>query len=102
MPVAGLDLARRSDHSALVLLDVEPDRLTVTAALRLPQAPLRQQFALIAPHFAGLDLLMFDQSGLGDAAAELLPKTPPHVGVCPPSTIARTMRSRPSGVRRAL
>ena len=80
--VAGLDLARRSDHSALVLLDVEPDRLTVTAALRLPQAPLRQQFALIAPHLAGLDLLVFDQSGLGDAAAELLPKTPPHVGVC--------------------
>ena len=82
MPVAGLDLARRSDHSALVLLDVEADRLTVTAALRLPQVPLRQQFALIAPHLAGLDLLVFDQSGLGDAAAELLPKTPPHVGVC--------------------
>ena len=80
--VAGLDLARRRDHSALVLLDVEPDRLTVTAALRLPQAPLREQFALIAPHLAGLDLLVFDQSGLGDAAAELLPKTPPHVGVC--------------------
>jgi hypothetical protein len=37
---------------------------------------------LIAPHLAGLDLLLFDQSGLGDAAAELLPKTPPHVGVC--------------------
>ena len=82
MIVAGLDLARRSDHSALVLLDVEPDRLTVSAALRLPQAPLRQQFALIAPHLAGLDLLVFDQSGLGDAAAELLPKTPPHIGVC--------------------
>ena len=65
-----------------MLLDVEPDRLTVTAALRLPQAPLRQQFALIAPHLAGLDLLVFDQSGLGDAAAELLPKTPPHIGVC--------------------
>jgi hypothetical protein len=80
--VAGLDLARRRDHSALVLLDVEPDRLTVTAALRLPQVPLRQQFALIAPHLAGLDLLVFDQSGLGDAAAELLPKTPPHIGVC--------------------
>ena len=74
--VAGLDLARRRDHSALVLLDVGPDRLTVSAALRLPQAPLRQQFALIAPHLAGLDLLVFDQSGLGDAAAELLPKTP--------------------------
>src|SRR3954471_20967498 len=82
MPVAGLDLARRSDHSALVLLDVAPDVLTVTAALRLPQAPLRQQFALMAPRLAGLDLLVFDQSGLGDAAAELLPKTPPHVGVC--------------------
>src|SRR5215203_5760191 len=80
--VAGLDLARRSDFSALVLLDAEPDRLIVSAALRLPQAPLRQQFALIAPHLAGLDLLVFDQSGLGDAAAELLPKTPPHMGVC--------------------
>src|SRR5215208_2423074 len=80
--VAGLDLARRSDFSALVLLDAEPHRLTVTAALRLPQAPLRQQFALIAPHLAGLDLLVFDQSGLGDAAAELLPKAPPHIGVC--------------------
>src|SRR5215207_7389343 len=80
--VAGLDLARRRDYSALVLLDVETDRLTVSAALRLPQAPLRQQFALIAPHLAGLDLLVFDQSGLGDAASELLPKTPPHIGVC--------------------
>ena len=80
--VAGLDLARRSDHSALVLVDVEADRLTVSAALRLPQAPLRQQFALIAPRLGGLDLLVFDQSGLGDAAAELLPKTPPHIGVC--------------------
>ena len=36
----------------------------------------------VAPHLARLDLLVFDQSGLGDAAAELLPKTPPHVGVC--------------------
>jgi len=80
--VAGLDLARRSDYSALVLIDVEADRLTVSAALRLPQAPLRQQFALIAPHVAGLDLLVFDQSGLGDAAAELLPNTAPSVGVC--------------------
>src|SRR3954464_10951499 len=79
---AGLDLARRRDHSALVLVAGEPDRLTVSAALRLPQAPLREQFALMAPHLAGLDLLVFDQSGLGDAAAELLPKIPPHLGVC--------------------
>src|SRR5215208_5446899 len=82
MLVAGLDLARRQDHSALVLLDGVRGRLTAAAALRLPQAPLRQQVALIAPHVAGLDLLVFDQSGLGDAAAELLPKTPPHMGVC--------------------
>src|SRR4051794_33632386 len=61
--------SRRREHSALVLLDVEPDRLTVSAALRLPQAPLRQQFALIVPRLAGLDLLVFDQSGLGEAAA---------------------------------
>ena len=61
--VAGLDLARRSDHSALVLLDVEADRLTVSAALRLPQAPLRQQFTLItAPRWARPPRL--DQSGL--------------------------------------
>src|SRR4051794_41585469 len=82
MLVAGLDLARRRDHSALVLLDVGPARLTVPAALPLPQAPLRQQFALIAPHLAGLHLLVFDQSGLGDAAEELLPKIPPRIGVC--------------------
>jgi hypothetical protein len=80
--LAGLDLARRRDHSALVLLDVQADRLTLTAALRLPQAPLCQQFALISPHLARLDLLVFDQSGLGDAAAELLPNPPPHVGIC--------------------
>src|SRR3954454_2791145 len=82
MRVAGLDLDGRRDHSAFMLLDAEPGLLTVTAALRLPQVPLRQQFALIAPHLAGLDLLVLDQSGLGDAAAELLPKTPPHLGVC--------------------
>jgi hypothetical protein len=65
-----------------VLLEVGPIRLTVAAALRLPQTTLREQFALIAPHLVSLDLLVFDQSGLGDAAVELLPKTPPHVGVC--------------------
>jgi hypothetical protein len=71
--VAGLDLALRRDHSALVILDVAPDRL---AARRLPQAPLREQFTLIAPHLTGLD------RASDNAAAELLPKTPPHVGVC--------------------
>ena len=43
---------------------------------------MRQQFIRVAPYLAGLDLLVFDQSGLGDVAAELLPKTPPQIGVC--------------------
>ena len=51
-----------------MLLDVEPDRLTVSAALRLPQAPLRQQFALIAPHLAGLAY----SDGLHRAVADYL------------------------------
>ena len=38
--------------------------------------------ALLAPHLADVDLLVFDQSGLGDAAAELLPDKPRHIGVC--------------------
>src|SRR3954453_18872386 len=46
-----------------------------------PTAPVRGA-GLNPSDLAGLDLLVFDQSGLGDAAAELLPKTPPHVGVC--------------------
>jgi hypothetical protein len=46
--VAGLDLARRRDFSALVLLEGVTGRLTISAALRLPQARLREQFALIA------------------------------------------------------
>ena len=96
MLVAGLDLARRSDHSALVLLDIGPDRLTVTAALRLPQTPLRQQFALIAPHLVGLDLLVFDQSGLGDAATELLPK---NAAACRRLPDRRRSTSRPLGKR---
>jgi hypothetical protein len=78
---AGLDLARRRNHSALVLLEVGLARLSVIGALRLPQAPLRQQFALITLHLAGLDLVVFDESGLGDAA-ELLPREPLHVDVC--------------------
>src|SRR3954453_19597046 len=46
-----------------------------------PTAPVRGA-GLNPSDLAGLDLLVFDQSGLGDAAAELLPKTPPYIGVC--------------------
>ena len=87
--VAGLDLARRRDHSALVLLDVEPDRLTVTRGAAPAAGAVAPAVRLIAPHLAGLDLLVFDQSGLGDAAAELA-ETPPHIGVCLSAAIARS------------
>ena len=66
---------------------------------------MRQQFALIAPYLAGLDLLVFDQSGLGDAAAELLPKTPPHIGVCligGDRPLTRSAQRRPPGRRQVV
>src|SRR5215204_2496339 len=46
-----------------------------------PTAPVRGA-GLNPSDLGGLDLLVFDQSGLGDVAAELLPKTPPHIGLC--------------------
>ena len=73
MRVGGLDLARRRDFSALVTLDVTAEGATVTRALRLPQAPYREQLDLIAPLVADLDDLAFDAGGIGDAIGEHLP-----------------------------
>lgn len=73
MKVGGLDLARRRDFSALVTLDVAAHGATITRALRLPQAPYREQLALITPLLADLDHLAFDAGGIGDAIAEHLP-----------------------------
>ena len=71
--VGGLDLARRRDFSALVTLEVAAEGATVTRALRLPQAPYREQLDLIAPLLADLDDLAFDAGGIGDAIGEHLP-----------------------------
>src|SRR5215203_1791966 len=45
-----------------------------------PTAPVRGA-GLNPSDLGGLDLLVFDQSGLCDAAAELLPKTLPHISL---------------------
>lgn len=73
MIVAGLDLARRSDHSALVRL-----RSTVrwgwevTHALRLPQIAYRAQLEALRPALAGVERLAVDAGGVGDPVMEML------------------------------
>jgi hypothetical protein len=73
MKVGGLDLAKRSDFSALVTLEVESGRLTVTRALRLSQDRYDRQLAAVAPILADLDALAYDAGGVGDAVGERLP-----------------------------
>jgi hypothetical protein len=73
MNVGGLDLGRRTDFSALVTLEVETDRLTVTRALRLSQDRYDRQLAAVAPILADLDALAYDAGGVGDAVGERLP-----------------------------
>jgi phage FluMu gp28-like protein len=68
--VGGLDLARRRDFSALVVLDHRPDRLIVTKALRLPHRPFADQLAALTPLIGSLDRLAFDAGGIGDAVSE--------------------------------
>jgi len=74
--VGGLDLARRVDHSALVIAEVaggDDHGLRVTHALRLPRGvAYADQIASLQPSFASLDLLAYDASGVGDAVGELL------------------------------
>ncbi len=72
MIVAGLDLAKRSDHSALVIIDAG-QMLTVTHALRLPHLPYREQIETLAPALRTVDRLAYDGTGVGDAVGEMLP-----------------------------
>ena len=73
MIVAGLDLARRNDHSALVRL-----RSTVrwgwevTHALRLQQIAYRAQLEALRPALAGVERLAVDAGGVGDPVMEML------------------------------
>ncbi|MFL5137240.1 MAG: dodecin family protein, partial [Microvirga sp.] len=52
-------------------MDVEADRLTVSAALRLPQAPLCQQFALIAP-FPTIPRLTLREERMADSVYKVI------------------------------
>ena len=60
MIVAGLDLAKRSDYSALVILD----GMTVTHALRLPHRPYREQIEILRPALETVDRIAFDGTGM--------------------------------------
>jgi hypothetical protein len=71
--VGGLDLAKRTDFSALVTLEVEAGRVTVTRALRLPQETYDRQLEAVASILADLDRLAYDAGGVGDAVGERLP-----------------------------
>ena len=50
-----------------MLLDVEPGRLSHVGAAAAA-GTVAPEFGLLTPHLAGLDLLVFDQSGLGEVA----------------------------------
>lgn len=67
----GLDLAKRSDYSALVILDA--NRRQIRSALRLPHADFKDQINLILPMLSQAKAVAVDRGGVGDAVIELLP-----------------------------
>lgn len=80
MIVAGLDLGRRADYSALVLVNARAKR--ITGAYRLKQASYREQLASIEPLLKDVSLLAVDRGGVGDGVVELIkpgPKVMPVV-----------------------
>jgi len=68
----GLDLAKRSDYSALVILDAQ--RKQIRAALRLPHADFAEQIGSIMPMLRQAKAVAVDRGGVGDAVIELLPR----------------------------
>jgi hypothetical protein len=83
MAVGGLDLARRSDHSALVRLKADGPRLVVTHALRLPQIDYAAQIEALAPAVGDLARLAVDATGVGDPVVEMLRAALPSVALVP-------------------
>lgn len=71
MICAGLDLAKSSDFSALVILDAA--RRKILAAVRLPHVDYRRQIEQIAPALERADIVAVDGSGVGAAVLEMLP-----------------------------
>jgi hypothetical protein len=70
---AGLDLAKRSDFSAVVILDAS--RRQIKAALRLPHADFRDQINSIMPMLRQAKAVAVDRGGVGDAVIEFIPAT---------------------------
>lgn len=68
----GLDLAKRSDYSALVILDGQ--RKQIRAALRLPHADFAEQMGSIMPMLRQAKAVAVDRGGVGDAVIEMLPR----------------------------
>jgi hypothetical protein len=68
----GLDLAKRSDYSALVILDAHTRQ--IRSALRLPHADFTDQIGSIMPMLRQAKAVAVDRGGVGDAVIELLPR----------------------------
>lgn len=68
----GLDLAKRSDYSALVFLDA--NRRQILSAMRLPHADFTDQIGSIMPMLRKAKAIAVDRGGVGDAVIELLPR----------------------------
>lgn len=76
MRVAGLDLGKRGDFSAVAVLDITPPVWTLDYAARLRQGTYHQQVAEARPILSMADLIAVDASGVGDAVVELMSGLP--------------------------
>jgi len=83
MLYGGSDLGWRHDHSAVVVMRHEPDRLIVTRAARLPHGSWGAQIENILRALAGCRGACVDATGMGSLALdEMRPRSPcPLVGV---------------------
>ena len=77
--VAGLDIGRRADFSALVVVDAE--RRAITGAYRLRQDSYASQIRSIMPMIRAVEMIALDRSGVGDGVIELLPRGLPVMPV---------------------
>lgn len=80
--VGGLDLAKRIDHSALIILRLEktpsgPNYFWIEAQMEWPHINYKKvaQDVLRIYSMYPMDKIGFDRSGVGDAASELFDKT---------------------------
>lgn len=69
---AGIDWARRRDHSAIVIVEREPSRFLVAAAHRLPHAPWAEQVSWARDLTHGCVGIAADSTGVGDPVIEML------------------------------